>query len=318
MPEKSKSCSVVIPVYNGATTLQHLTEQIIPILKKLFNPFEIIFINDGSKDNSWAAICEIETHYPEVYGINLMRNYGQHNATLVGILHAQYNLILTMDDDLQHPPSEITKLYEKLQEGYDVVYGYPIEKAQRAWRNLGSALTRMALKGAMGVENANKITSFRLIRSEVRNAFIDYDSSSVLVDVLLSWGTSNFGFVPVQHQPRKNGTSNYTLKRLIVFAFDMITSFSDWPLKLSSFIGIVFSFLGVIVLLYVLIRYVAVGGSVPGFPFLASIIALFSGAQLLSLGIIGEYISRIHYRTMGRPYFAIRGFSKNKKKSEGK
>ncbi len=313
MPEKKKSCSVVIPVYNGAKTLQKLAEQTIPILKRLFNPFEIIFINDGSKDNSWEEICSIENRQPEVYGINLMRNYGQHNATLVGIMHAKYELILTMDDDLQHPPSEIGKLYDKLQEGYDVVYGYPIEKAQKAWRNLGSSLIRMTLKSAMGAEDAKKITSFRLMRSEIRNAFMDYDSPTVLVDVLLSWGTSNFGFTPVEHRSRENGKSNYTLKRLIVFAFDMITSFSDWPLKLSSFIGIVFSFLGVAVLLYVLIRFIIVGGSVPGFPFLASIIAVFSGAQLLSLGIIGEYISRIHYRTMGRPYSTIRGYSKNRK-----
>lgn len=308
MAEKKQNCSVIIPVYNGAKSLPQLVKELIPFLQQEFTLFEIILVNDGSRDNSWAVICDICRDNSSAYGINLMRNYGQHNATLVGIQHAKYELILTMDDDLQHPPSEIHKLVSKLHEGCDVVYGYPIEKSQKAWRNLSSWITRLTLKSAMGIQNSNRITSFRLFRTEVRDAFKDYDGPSVLVDVLLSWGTSSFDFVPVDHQARKIGSSNYSFAKLLIFALDMITGFSDWPLKFSSLIGIIFAFLGLIVLLYVLIRYAIVGGSVPGFPFLASIIAIFSGAQLLSLGILGEYISRIHYRTMGKPYFSIRNY----------
>lgn len=311
--DKITSCSVVIPVFNGANSLPALIPELIKNLDALFNDFEVILVNDGSKDDSWRVIEEFASKSNLIKGFNLLRNYGQHNATLTGILQAKHELILTMDDDLQHRPEDITLLLSELNKGFDVVYGYPIKKAQHAWRNLGSWLTRTALKKAMGIENASRITSFRLFRREIREAFLGYDNSTVLVDVLLSWGTNQFGFVPVQHEERMSGVSNYNFARLARFAFDLITGFSDWPLKLSSFIGIVFSILGVVVLLYVLIKYAIVGESVPGFPFLASIIAIFSGAQLLSLGIIGEYIGRIHNRSMGKPYSAIRQVTDNRK-----
>ncbi len=309
--ERKKTCSVVIPVYNSSSTLPGLIFELSSIFKSLFTEYEVILVNDGSKDESWQIIKTLSENNQSVFGINLLRNYGQHNATLTGILQAKYDLILTMDDDQQQSPKDILLLMNKLDEGFDVVYGYPIKKAQHSWRNFASWVIRIALNLATGMKSAYRFSSFRLFRKEICNAFKNYDNSTVLVDVLLSWGTTKFGFVPVQHNERKIGKSNYNFFKLARFAFDLITGFSDWPLKLASLIGVVFSLLGIVVLLYVLIKYAIIGQSVPGFPFLASIIAIFSGAQLLSLGIIGEYLSRIHNRSIGKPVAAIKEYTNN-------
>ena len=301
-----ESISVVIPVYNGAASLPLLIERLQPVLAAHAAQGEIILVNDDSRDNSWAEIGQLAQAHDNVRGINLMRNYGQHNALLCGIRAARYDVIVTMDDDLQHPPEEIPLLLAKLAEGCDVVYGTPRYEQHGLWRNLASRITKLALQGAMGADNARHASAFRAFRTPVRQAFADYQSPYVVLDVLLTWGTTRFGAVSVRHEPRRLGVSNYTLRKLIVHAINMMTGFSTLPLQLASWTGFLFTLFGIVVLLYVLGRYAIEGGSVPGFPFLASVIALFSGAQLFALGIIGEYLARMHVRSMGRPYSAIR------------
>jgi undecaprenyl-phosphate 4-deoxy-4-formamido-L-arabinose transferase len=163
----------------------------------------------------------------------------------------------------------------------------------------------------MGTKAAMKVSAFRIFRTNLRNAFENYDSPNVSIDVLLSWGTNKFGYVYVKHEERKVGKSNYNLLKLLSHAFDMITGFSVLPLRVASVVGIIFTIFGFFVLIYVIGRYIVVGGSIPGFPFLASIIAIFSGAQLFSLGIIGEYIARIHFRSMKKPAYTIKEEVKN-------
>lgn len=298
--------TVVVPVYNSATTLPILVERLIGILSTTSTAFEIVFVNDGSQDTSWDVIRALATQHACLIGINLMRNFGQHNALLCGIRAARYSVIATLDDDLQHPPEELPKLLSKLAEGYDVVYGTPQSEQHGLWRGVASRLIRLALQSATGAKVARNVSSFRVFRTEVRRAFADYQSSFVAIDVLLTWGTTRFAAVPVRHEPRLNGASGYTLRKLIVTAINMMTGFSTLPLQVASFVGILFSLFGVGVLVYVLGRYLIHGGSIPGFPFLASVIALFSGAQLFTLGIIGEYLARMYFRSLGRPYSVIR------------
>jgi len=302
---KHKSISVVVPVYNSQLSLPNLAQQLYPVLSAIADKYELILVNDGSRDESWSVIGDLVTQYDWIRGINLMRNYGQHNALLCGIRAAKYDIIVTMDDDLQHPPTEIPKLLTKLAEGYDVVYGIPEMEQHGLWRDLASQITKLTLQNAMGAEIARNISAFRAFRTHLRDAFVQYQSSFVSIDVLLTWGTTRFAAIPVRHKPRRIGTSNYTFRKLLTHALNMMTGFSAMPLQLASLMGFGFTCFGLLIFVYVIGRYLVQGESVPGFPFLASIIAIFSGAQLFALGIIGEYLARMHSQTMGHPAYVI-------------
>lgn len=299
------SVSVVVPVYNSEQVLPLLVAQLEPVLSAVTTWFELILVNDGSRDGSWNVIRDLVARYPWLRGIDLMRNYGQHNALLAGIAAARAETIVTMDDDLQHPPGEIPKLLAKLNEGYDVVYGVPDARRHELGRVLAARITKFALQSAMGAAVARQVSAFRAFRATVCEAFAGYRSPFVCIDVLLTWGTTRFAAVVVRHDPRRAGPSNYTVGRLVAHALNMTTGFSTVPLQLASIVGFIFTFLGVAIFAYVVGRYLLQGGSVPGFPFLASIIALFSGAQLFALGILGEYLARMHFRMMGRPPYVV-------------
>jgi len=281
-------------------------EQLTQTLATLTEEYEIIVVNDGSKDNTWQVLSQLIQTYPHVRAVNLLRNYGQHNALLCGIQKAKCEVIVTVDDDLQHPPQEIHKLLDKLNEGYDVVYGMPQHERHGLWRDMASQVTKLVLQNTMGAQTARNVSAFRAFRTWVREAFVGYNGSFVSIDVLLTWGTTRFTAIPVQHEPRKIGVSNYTLSKLVTHALNMMTGFSVLPLQFASLIGFTFTLFGFAVLAYVIGRYIILGYSVAGFPFLASIIAIFSGAQLFALGIIGEYLARMHFRLMDKPPFAIR------------
>ena len=299
--------SVVVPVYNSEGTLAELVGRLEKVLSANAGAFEVILVNDGSRDGSWRVVGELSAKYPWVRGLDLMRNYGQHNALLCGIRLARFEVVVTLDDDLQNPPEEIPVLLAKLKEGLDVVYGKPEALHHGLWRDLASQITKAVLKGAMGADTARNISAFRAFRTILREAFATYRSPFVSIDVLLTWGTTRFAAVAVKHEARAVGKSNYTLRKLLVHAMNMVTGFSTWPLQLASFIGFGFTVLGIVVLLVVVARYLMdPSKSVQGFPFLASIIAIFAGAQLFALGVIGEYLARLHFRTMDRPAYAVR------------
>jgi glycosyltransferase involved in cell wall biosynthesis len=299
-----KNLSIVIPVYNGADTLGELVDRLAVVLRDLCQQYEAVLVNDGSQDDSWQVIQELAQRYPWVNGINLMRNYGQHNALLCGIRAARFEIIVTMDDDLQHPPEEIHKLLAKLDEGYDVVYGTPAQLPHSWWRNLFSLTTKRVLAYVMGVKNIRDFAAFRAFRTKLRTAFDRYQNPNVLVDVLLSWGTSRFATQVVEEKPRAAGQSNYNFSKLFQYTMVVLTSFSTVPLRFTSMLGFVFTLFGMGVFLYVVAVYFILGSS-PGFPFLASIIAIFSGMQLFALGIFGEYLARIFDRSMDRPAYVI-------------
>jgi glycosyltransferase involved in cell wall biosynthesis len=301
--------SVVVPVYRSEAILPELVRRLGEVLHSLAEKYELILVNDSSPDGSWDVIQRLVEEHSWIRGINLMRNYGQHNALLCGIRSAQYGVIVTMDDDLQHPPEEIPKLLDVLAQGSDVVYGRPAQEQHGLLRDLASLTTKLALQNVMGAEIARQVSAFRVFRAEVANAFRHYEGSFVSIDVLLTWGTKRFAVTPVRHQPRAQGMSGYTLRRLITHTMNMMTGFSTVPLQFASLIGFVFTLFGMGVLAYVLVRYLLQGAPVPGFPFLASIIALFSGAQLFALGIIGEYLARMHFRSMQKPPYVVRSES---------
>ncbi len=298
--------SVVVPVFNSEKTLEALVYRVEEVLTPRQENFEMILVNDCSRDGSWEVIQNLCSRFPWLHGISLMRNYGQHNALLCGIRMVRYDTIVTIDDDLQNPPEEMVKLIDKLAEGYDVVYGTPLHEQHGLLRDLASQITKVALQSAMGAEVARSVSAFRAFRSLVSTAFAHYQSTFVSIDVLLTWGTTRFASIPVQHEPRRIGASNYTFRKLVIHALNMMTGFSVLPLQIASITGFVFTLLGLSVLAFVVGRFFISGDSVPGFPFLASIIAIFSGAQLFSLGIIGEYLSRMFFRSMEKPPYVVR------------
>jgi glycosyltransferase involved in cell wall biosynthesis len=310
MTNTNPSISLVIPVCQAEHSLHKLIDRIIQVMEQQNYLYEVILVNDGSTDRSWQIIEEISKTRQNVKGINLMRNFGQHNALLCGIRAAENQIIVTLDDDLQHPPEEIPKLLQKLSEEYDVIYATPHQEQHSFLRNIASQIAKLTLQHAMGAETAKNITAFRAFRTELRNAFADFQGPFVSIDVLLTWGTTRFCAIKVEHNRRATGTSNYTLKKLFTHCFNMLTGFSTMPLQLASMVGFFFTLFGIGVLIYVIGRYLILGYSIPGFPFVASIIAIFSGAQLFALGIIGEYLSRMHFRTMNRPAYIIRSETK--------
>lgn len=297
--------SVVVPVYNSDGSLPLLVDRVREVLKPGEQLGELILVNDGSRDHSWQVIEGLAARFSWVRGVNLMRNYGQHNALLCGIRAARYETVVTIDDDLQMPPEDIPKLLAQLEQGYDVVYGTPQQEAHGFARNVASRFTKLALQSAMGADTARNVSAFRAFRTHLREAFSNYGGPYVSIDVLLTWGTKNFSAVAVRNEPRTIGASNYTFGKLLAHAMNMMTGFSTVPLQIASITGFLFTFFGFGVLLYVLGRYLINGGSVPGFPFLASVIAIFSGAQLFALGIIGEYLARMHFRMMDRPSYTV-------------
>ncbi len=298
--------SVVIPVFNAEATIAELCSAIITEIQPVVSEFEIILVEDCSRDRSWHVIESLATRTEQIRGIALGRNFGQHNALLCGIRAARHEIVVTLDDDLQHPASQIRVLLDELAEGFDVVYGVPRAEQHSFLRNVATRMTKLALRGAIGVEAARNVSAFRAFHTHLRRGFVNFQSPSVSIDVLLTWSTSKFSSVKVEHRPRANGASNYTIRKLVSHAFNLVTGFSALPLKLASVVGFLLTIFGLVILTYVLVKYFSSDGNVPGFAFLASIITIFSGTQMFVMGIFGEYLARIHFRTLNRPPYFVR------------
>ncbi len=262
-PNPLPSCSVVIPVYNSELTLEMLVERLSQVLPDITSNYEVILVNDCSPDRSWEIICKLSQQFPWIRGINLMRNYGQHNALLCGIRAARNEITITMDDDLQHPPEEIHKLIEKLHEGYDVVYGSPQKLPHSLWRNFFSWYPKGAgLRD--GHQNVRELSAFRAFRTHLRNAFQDYQSPG-------SSSTPCFPGAP-RALPASRSTKNpaHWAVELRVFQTGQPGALDSHRLQHRSpaggkLAGLYFMIVGMVVFLYVVLAYFTLG-SIPGFP----------------------------------------------------
>ncbi len=301
-----QSVSVVIPVFNSEATLEELTSRIFEVLHPITTNCEIIFVNDYSRDGSWEVIKRLADQNSDIRGIRLMRNYGQHCALLAGIKHARYEIIMTLDDDLQHPPEEIPKLLVELNKGYDLVYGKPESRHHHFWRNVTSWLLKAILRVVLGTKMAKHSSPFRAFHANLRNGFEGFTDAKLSIDVLLSWSVARVTHVTVEHHSRRVGKSQYKLRRLVMLALTMLTGYSTLPLRIASAIGLLTSIFGISMFFYVVIRRLLQTDYVPGFTFIASEVALFAGLQLFAIGIIGEYLARLHFRTMGKPAYVVR------------
>ena len=296
--------SIVIPTFRSTSNLELLVGE-IQKLTWWSSSSEIIFVDDGNIDKTWAVLRELAKLNPAVVALRLSKNVGQHAALLAGVREARYPVIATLDDDLQNPPEELANLLKALTDDVDVVYGVPRKIKQPMWRSVTSVAAKRMMQKALGFSSAIDISSFRVFRSQLRDGFNNDLGPGVSLDALLSWSTSRFTSVEVEHHERKTGKSNYNFWKLFRFMLDTVTGFSTVPLRLATGLGLTTIALSVGVLIWVLGRPLITGESVPGFPFLAATIAIFSGTQLLVLGVIGQYIGRMHFRVMNKPTYTI-------------
>jgi glycosyltransferase involved in cell wall biosynthesis len=301
----AQAVSIVVPVYNGARSLPELAQRLAAVLPSVASSFEVIMVDDGSRDESVEIARRLRAQYPFIRVLRLLRNYGQHNALLCGIRHARHPVIVTLDDDLQHPPEHVPALLARLDEGFDLVYGSPAREQHGLWRDIASQTTKLVMREVLGVDTATKVSGFRAFRRSLVVALDEFKGPFVNLDVMFTWGTTRVGAVSVEHGTRAHGASNYGFWKLFEHAMNMLTGFSVLPLRVASLLGVGLTLFGVGALAYVLGRYALQGTPVPGFPFLASIIIIFSGTQLFVLGVIGEYLARMHLRLLGRPAYAV-------------
>jgi undecaprenyl-phosphate 4-deoxy-4-formamido-L-arabinose transferase len=300
--------SLVIPVYRSPNTLGLLLDRVRAVLAPLGRSWEIIFVDDSGPDpRAWDVLEGLQADDPEhVVAIQLMRNFGQHNALMCGLHHAHGRFVVTMDDDLQNPPEEIPRLLEAIEtQGLDLVYGTIADgKKHGKFRNLGSwAITKF---GQMVFQSNVKGSSYRIMRLQLVKCILTYDLNFTFIDGLLAWNTQRVGQVTVKHHPRAVGRSTYSLSKLLVLTFNMITNFSLLPLQLISACGFLAAAAGLAVAFYYLVHYFFAQIAVPGYASTIIAILVLGGIQLLALGMMGEYIGRLHQNVSRKPQYVVR------------
>jgi len=299
------SLSVVVPCYCSPSTLPDLVRLVDHFVSARVRDLEFIFVDDGSPDDTWMRLQGLLGSHPKVRLLRLSRNYGQHNALLAGIAGASGELVLTMDDDMQNPPDQVELLIESMSKDVDLVYGSPVEERQTGFRNVASRGTKRLLRVGMGDAVNPRHSAFRLFRRRlIENGDVMRDPF-VNIDVLLSWATVRQVVVPVRFDVRSEGRSGYNFRKLTRHAMNLITGFGVAPLRLVAWLGFVLAVMGFMLAGVVIGRFLFFGSEVQGFTFLAAVINFFAGAQLLGLGVVGEYLGRIHFRSMGRPNFLV-------------
>lgn len=300
--------SIVVPVYNSAATLANLLERLTKAIEVITRSYEIVLVDDGSRDDSWAVIQSLRENYGDnLVAVQLMRNYGQHNTLMCGLGLARGEYVVTMDDDLQNPPEEIPKLMAHIkQHGLDLVYGCPSNRNHAAWRNLGSTIVWHFYRTVF--RNPVTPTPFRIMRHQLAQSVMFYDLNFTYLDGLLAWCTSRIAGVEVEHHARAQGNSGYSLGKLVGLALNLYTNFSLIPLQIVSALGLVTATSGFVVGLYYLFQFFVSNIAVPGFASTIIAILVLGGVQLLALGVIGEYLGRLHLNVNRKPQYVIRRF----------
>jgi len=296
--------SVVVPVYRSEQTLPKLHQRLTAALERITPDFEILLVEDCGGDRSWEVIRELSGRDKRVRGIKLSRNFGQHAATICGFASSSGDWVITLDDDLEQNPDEIPTLFSKAQEGFALVYGVYGERAHATWRNLTSEIARRMFRLAIPSLNY-EYTSFRVIEGRLARELAQFDSPFPFVDGYLSWLTNSCTSVPVAHSPRDQGRSNYNLRKLVVHTVNIFVTFSDLPLRMASWIGLGAFFVGMIWLAGIVLGRLFGGITVSGYASVMAGTILFSGLQLLILGVFGEYLGRMNFKSSKKPLFLV-------------
>lgn len=297
--------SIVVPVYRGADTVGELVEKLSAELRAYYD-LEIVLVDDKSPDHSADVLRELGARFPWVVCVFLSRNFGEHNAVLAGLNHASGDFIVTMDDDLQNPPYEVKRLVDELERGYDVVYSRYERKRHSPFRNFGSWLNDRVANVMLGKPKGLYLCSFRAMNRFLVNEIVRFDGPFPYIDGLILRATRNVGVLTVEHHERQVGRSGYTLVKLVRLWANMFTSFSILPLRFTSILGLIVAALG-IVLAFVFALERLVHPELPiGWASIMVAVMVLSGAQLFSLGMLGEYLGRLFLKVGGEPQFVVR------------
>jgi undecaprenyl-phosphate 4-deoxy-4-formamido-L-arabinose transferase len=296
--------SFVVPVYNGARMVEQLLERLIPV-GRAFGTFEVLFVDDGSRDSSFETLVRLQQRVPEVCAIQLSRNFGQHNATLAGLAHASGDIVITIDQDLQNPPEEVFRMVEKLEEGFDVVYGIPQVRAHNAFRNLTSEFSKWLGRQIFATAQNGNFSSFRAMRKWLVTEVVQYNSGYIYLDGLINWTTSNVGSVQVRNDQSEVG-SQYSFFRLVNHGMNLLVNFSIKPLQIASVVGAFCALLGLGAALYIVLAKIFYNLPVQGWASLMVVVLVLGGVQIAFLGLIGEYIGRILMNSNRSPKYIVR------------
>ena len=299
--------SFVIPCYNSSESIRHVVELTMEEMEKMNRrEFEFVLVNDySSSTKTMPVLKKLAEEYPCVTVLNLAKNAGQHNAIMAGLNYAKGDILIGMDDDMQTHPSQLPYLFEELEKGYDIVYGYYPEKKHSAFRNFGSWVNYISVRILIGKPKELKKSSYWVARKFVRDSVIEYQAPYAYIQGLFLRTTRNISCIPIQHFQREEGESNYTFKRLLKL-WSNIIGFSITPLRLTEYCGFGLSLLSIIAAVVVLIRKILNPAMALGWPSLMIVICFFSGIQLMFLGLIGEYIGRMFLGLNRQPQYVIR------------
>lgn len=306
--------SIVVPVFNEQENLRELIKRSIESCDRMERPFELILVDDGSRDSSPQIITEAAEQGNNVIGVLLNRNYGQHAAVMAGLAESRGNIIVTLDADLQNPPEEIHKLVKKIEEGFDVVGSVRVPRCDTFFRRIASSIVNKVAQKATGVIMHDYGCMLRAYRRNIVDAMLTCDERSTFIPVLANGFARHATEIEVKHDKRSDGQSKYSLWKLINLQFDLLTSMTTFPLRLLSVIGTLISLLGIGfgVLLFVMRLIYGATWAAEGVFTLFAILFIFIGAQFIGMGLLGEYLGRIYYDVRGRPrYFVQRVVGRN-------
>ncbi len=304
--------SVVVPVYNGADSVPVLVAALAQL--HVEGGLEIVLVNDGSPDNSLAVCRELcKKNTVALTVVNLSRNFGEHNAVMAGYSHARGEYIINMDDDLQNPPEEVLNLWQHTKNHqYDVVYTFYQNKQHDSWRNLGSRFTNWCADWVIDKPKGLYLSSFRCVSAFLAKQVVEHQGPFPYVDGLIFQITQNVGTLAVQHLPRAQGQSNYTLRRLLRLFLSMLLNFSVLPLRIGTLTGVLLALLGLVAFLSILLEAFFTDTPRGWASMMAGVLTL-AGVQLMMLGIIGEYLGRLFLTINKKPQFVVRDIERNSK-----
>jgi undecaprenyl-phosphate 4-deoxy-4-formamido-L-arabinose transferase len=306
-PSPPPEISVVIPVYNEEDNLRELGDRLIGTLTGMGRAFEVIFVDDGSTDQSWQLLTDLNREHPQhIRALQFHRNFGQHQAIFAGFQAARGQVMITLDADLQNPPEEIPRLVAKLEEGYDSVGGWRENRRDSLFRRLPSHLVNYVMSKVTGVKLRDYGCMLRAYRREVIDSINQCQESSSFIPALANLYSHKVAEIPVGHAERERGQSKYSLFKLLRLNFDLMTGFSNLPIHLVGFLGVAIALLGLLFGVYLFIRRIFVGPEVQGVFTLFAILFVFVGLNTLGLALIGAYVGRIYREVRQRPRFVIR------------
>lgn len=300
--------SIVVPVFRSQNILAKLVDEVrrSTDAQGISGQFELLLVNDASPDGSWQVIADLARHNDFIRGISLRKNFGQHSATMAGLNYAQGEIVVIMDDDLQHPPEEIANLMRVIDEGADVCYTRYKGRQHALWKILGSRFNNWVASLLLDKPKGLYLSSFKAMRREVVREVIKYDGPYAYLDGLILDVTRSIKVIDIEHQPRRDGTGSYTFERSVSLWLRMATNFSIFPLRVATVLGFFLTAMSFLVIGVLLVQKLQHPDWPAGWTSLIATILFVGGVQTFCVGMLGEYIGRAYLRLNGKPQFVVR------------